>query len=508
MLARQHRDYRLIALLAIVFLTLATGLASAANRVALVVGMSKYETIPSLANAVNDATAIASKLEGLGFQVDRAVDLPLADLVGVVSAFSFKAETADIALIYYAGHGVELNGQNFLVPVDVKITKPSDIGAQAITLKHLLAAVENARKLRIVILDSCRNNPFSDWPVQEVAKVGASDFDSSPTRSLRKQGLAEPSVDKGTLVVYAAKDGEVALDGEGGHSPFARALIEQLPARNVEIGMMFRQVRDAVLRETKNKQEPHFYGSLSGVPFFLAGSDANVAALTDRRQAWGSLAPDQEFQLASLAEEGNVRAMIGLGYMSLAAGDKARFKPEKAFDLFTEAAAKGDPEAMFELGKLYEKGIGTSQDIGKALELYARAADLGFADAINDLGFLHYQGAVGQKPDRKKAIELFLKAADLRHPQAMYNVAALIDDGAVQGKTPEDAGRYLYAALRTGVKDVLDQLERNPNQFKPATRKALQAELARNKLYAGKIDGAIGKGTQRSMRIAFGETVE
>lgn len=505
---RKRNDHRVIILLAVAVLVLTACAADAANRVALVIGMSKYQTIPTLGNAVNDATAIAGKLEGLGFEVDRAIDLPLKDLIRTVSSFSFKSETSEIALVYYAGHGVELNGQNFLVPVDVKITKPSDIGGQAITLKQLLAAVENARKLRIVILDSCRNNPFADWPVQEVAKAGTEDFDTAESRSLRKQGLAEPSVDKGTLVVYAAKDGEVALDGEGGHSPFAQALIDQLPARNIEIGMMFRQVRDAVLRETKNKQEPHFYGSLSGVPFFLAGSDTNVASLTDRKQAWGSLAPDQELQLASLAEDGDVRAMIGLGYMSLAANDKTRFKPEKALALFTQAADRGDPEAMFELGKLYEKGIGTSQDVPKALALYQKAADLGFADAINDLGFLYYQGAVGQKPDRKKAVALFLNAADLRHPQAMYNVAALIDDGAVAGKTPDDAGRYLYAALRTGVKDVLDQLETNPNQFKPATRKALQAELARNKLYAGKIDGAIGKGTQRSMRIAFGETVQ
>ena len=505
---RKSNDHWLITVLAIVLLALTSAAAEAANRVALVIGMSKYQNIPTLANTVNDATAIADKLQGLGFEVDRAIDLPLADLVQTVSNFSFKSETSDIALIYYAGHGVELNGQNFLIPVDVKISKPSDVGAQAVTLKQLLAAVENARKLRIVILDSCRNNPFADWPVQEVAKAGAEDFDSTTTRSLRKQGLAEPSVEKGMMVVYAAKDGEVALDGEGGHSPFARALIEQLPARNVEIGMMFRQVRDAVLKSTKNKQEPHFYGSLSGVPFFLAGADQNVASLTDRKTAWGSLASDQALQLASLAQEGNVRAMIGLGYMSLSTNDKTRFKPEKAFAMFTEASEKGDPEAMFELGKLYEKGIGTDQDVAKALSLYERAADLGFADAINDLGFLYYQGASGLKADKKKAVELFLKAADLRHPQAMYNVAALIDDGVVEGKTPDDAGRYLYAALRTGVKDVLDQLETNPNQFKPATRKALQAELSKNKLYAGKIDGSIGKGTQRSMRIAFGETVE
>jgi hypothetical protein len=309
-------------------------------------------------------------------------------------------------------------------------------------------------------------------------------------------------------VVYAAKDGEVALDGEGGHSPFARALIENLPARNIEIGMMFRQVRDAVIKETKNKQEPHFYGSLSGVPFFLGGADMNIASLTDRKQAWGSLAPDQALQLASLADEGNVRAMIGLGYMSLSTNDKARFNPEKSYELFSKAASEGDPEAMFELGKLYEKGIGTGQDVAKALELYQKSADLGFSDAINDLGFLYYQGASGLKRDQAKAVELFLKAADLRHPQAMYNVAALIDDGVVKGKTPDDAAKYLYAALRSGVKDVLEQLETNPNQFKPATRKALQAELARSSLYAGKIDGSIGKGTQRSMRIAFGETVE
>lgn len=494
--------------IAMALLMISVVAAEAANRVALVIGMSRYQNIPSLANTVNDATAIAEKLKSLGFEVDSAIDQPLATLAETINAFSFKSETSEIALVYYAGHGVELNGQNFLIPVDVKISKPSDIGAQAITLKHLLGSVEHARKLRIVILDSCRNNPFADWPVQEVAKAGTEEFDSTTTRSLKRAGLSAPSVDKGMLVVYAAKDGEVALDGEGGHSPFARALIEQLPARNVEIGMMFRQVRDAVIKETKNKQEPHFYGSLSGVPFFLAGSDMNIASLADRKTAWGSLAADQALQLASLADEGNVRAMIGLGYMSLSTNDKARFDPEKSFELFSKAAEKGDPEAMFELGKLYEKGIGTKQDVAKAMALYEKSADLGFADAINDLGFLYYQGASGFKRDQAKAVELFLKAADLRHPQAMYNAAALIDDGVVKGKTSDDAGKYLYAALRTGVKDVLDQLTNNPNQFKPATRIALQKELARNSLYAGKIDGAIGKGTQRSMRIAFGETVE
>ena len=496
---------RAAVLLVAVMLLASTASAEAAARIALVIGMSKYQNIPTLSNTVADATEISSTLKTLGFQVQTSIDQPLADLVATLNRFSFEAETADIAMVYYAGHGVELGGENFLIPVDVKISKPEQIASQAITLKALLKTVENARKLRVVILDSCRNNPFADWPLQEVAKASSPDYQTGEVTKLRAGGLAAPSADKGMLVVYAARDGQVALDGDGGHSPFARALLKELPARDIEIGMMFRKVRDIVMTETKNKQEPHFYGSLSGVPYFLAGTDMNVASIADRKTAWGSLAPAQELQLASLVEDGNVRAMIGLGYMSLSP-DKSRFKPEKAFELFSRAAGQGDPEAMFELGKLYEKGIGTQQDFARAIDLYRKSADLGFADAINDLGFLYYQGASGLKRDPQKGIDLFLKAADLRHPQAMYNVAALIDDGVVAGKTPDDAARYLYAALRSGVRDVLAQLSERPNQFKPATRKALQAELAKNRFYSGKIDGSIGQGTQRSMRIAFGET--
>ncbi len=494
-------------LLLAVILLVSFGYAQAANRVALVIGMSKYKTIANLENTIPDAMAISATLRDLGFEVETALDKPLADMVDVINKFSFRSETADIALVYYAGHGVELNGQNFLIPVDVNLSKPEQIGQQAITLKSLLGAVENARLLRVVILDSCRNNPFENWPLEETAKVGTSEFQTGDAARVRKGGLAQPSVEKGLLVVYAAKEGEVALDGDGGHSPFARALLKELPERNVEIGMIFRQVRDQVMAETKNRQQPHFYGSLSGVPYFLAGSDMNIASLTDRRQAWGSLAPEQAFQLASLAGEGNTRAMLGLGYMALSP-DKSRFKPDKAFEMFKAAADKGDPEAMFELGKLYEKGIGTEQDVKAAIALYQKSADLGFADAINDLGFLYYQGSAGLARNKDTAINMFLKAADLKHPQAMFNVAALIDDGIVPGKNYTDAAHYLYGALRSGVSDVLQQLTDNPNQFKPATRKALQQELAKNQFYSGSIDGSIGKGTQRSMRLAFGEAVQ
>lgn len=469
-----------------------------ARRVALVVGMSAYTSISPLRNTEADARAVGAMLERLGFTVDLAIDVPLAQMKDAISAFSRKSETADIAMVYYAGHGVEAAGENYLIPVDIHVDDPGKIPEQAVSLRSVLGSVARARKLRIVILDSCRNNPFpASYDLAATAGMAGA--------SATGDGLAVPDPAQGMLVVYAAEGGKVALDGEGEHSPFTSAILESLPRPDVEIGLVFRQVRDRVMSLTANRQQPHFYGSLSGAPFFLAGEDAKVADIADKAGQWQALKPDQAAQLASLAEEGNTRAMIGLGYMALSP-DSAKFQPSEAFRLFGKAAEAGDAEAMFELGKLHEKGIGTPQNVPEALKLYRRSADLGFADAINDLGFLYYQGTEGLPRDPKKAVELFIRAADLRHPQAMFNVAALIDDGIVPGKTPEDAAAYLYQALRAGVDDVLAQLTNRPTMFKPETRRALQAELRRNRFYTGAIDGDLGAGTQRSMRMAFGQT--
>lgn len=469
--------------------------AAAARRMALVIGMSAYTSISPLKNTAADARAVADMLQRLGFTVDLAVDIPLAQMRETVSAFSRKTETSDIALVYYAGHGVEAAGENYLVPVDIDVDDPAKIPEQALSLSAVLHSVEHARKMRIVILDSCRNNPFPALVTAAAAKAV----------SLGGDGLSAPDPSQGMLVVYAAEGGKVALDGDGDHSPFATAILENLPRPNIEIGLVFRQIRDRVMSLTANRQQPHFYGSLSGAPFFLAGEDAAVADIADKASQWQALKPDQEMQLAALASDGDTRAMLGLGYVALTP-DSQKFHPEKAFDLFRRAAEAGDAEAMFELGKLYEKGIGTPQNTAEAIRLYKRSADLGFADAINDLGFLYYQGTEGLPRDPKKAIDFFIRAADLRHPQAMFNVAALIDDGIIPGKTPEDAAAYLYKALRSGVDDVLQQLTERPTAFKPETRRALQAELRRNKFYSGTIDGDIGPGTQRSMRIAFGQS--
>lgn len=469
------------------------------KRVALVVGIAQYETVRPLKNTIEDSELISRTLESLGFEVTKLTDAGLSQLRGTIKDFAFRAETADVALVYYAGHGMEVGGENLLIPADSSAKNRQQAASTSVSLKEVLTAVDRARQLRIVILDSCRDDPF-------VKKEGQGLVTFSVEAGSRA-GLAPPSPERGTLVAFAAKDGAVALDGEGDNSPFALALAENLSRPDLEIGLMFRQVRDAVLRQTGNRQEPHMYGSLSGDPYFLAGRSQQVNSLTrvERRNAWSKLKVDQEVQLAALADEGDTRALKGLAYMRLDPNER-RHDASKAVELLTRAAEAGDPEAQFELARLHEQGIGTEQDVATAIQLYEQSAKAGFADAINDLGFLYFQGGLGIRRDQKRALEHFEQAADLRHSAAMFNFAAMIDDGKVEGKTPKDAGGYLYGALRGGNEDVLQQLETNPAMFKKATRDALQQVLKENGFYDGAIDGQFGPGTKLALREAFGLT--
>ncbi|MGY9060036.1 MAG: caspase family protein, partial [Candidatus Puniceispirillales bacterium] len=365
-------------------------LSFASDRVALVVGMAKYETVVTLDNTVNDAISISKTLEAIGFDVRTLTDATSENFRKAIDDFAFQSETADLALIYFAGHGVEVQGENFLIPVDANVKSNKDVQRQSVSLKQLLAAAGNARKMRIVILDSCRDNPFGD--ALDLAALIETENSASKTRSLTG-GLAKPNPDRGTLVAFAAKDGQKALDGTGINSPFAIALMENLPKPNLEISLLFRQVRDNVLETTRNQQEPHTYGSLSGTPYYLAGSSIANSDVenSDLRVAWSDIMPDQESQLVKLAGQGDTRSMIGLAYIRLNSED-SRYAPSKAAQYLILASDEGSAEAQFELAKLYETGLGVEQNIDRALELYELSASADFPDALNDLGFLYFQG--------------------------------------------------------------------------------------------------------------------
>lgn len=466
-----------------------------AAKIAMVIGMGAYQHVPGLKNTLNDAKGVGAHLEQVGFAVTYALDTPQAKLLDMLETFSFQAETAEVALIYYAGHGVESAGENFLIPVDAQVTSISDVARVSVSLQQLLASVDRARKMRIVILDACRNNPFGET------------LTSGEAAGPAQKGLAEVNPEQGTLVAFAAKGGQVALDGKGQNSPYATALMDSVVQSDLEIGLMFRRVRDEVLASTGNRQEPWTYGSLSGTPFYLAGATgAPVAAsAADPRLAWADIKPDTESQMRALAEQGDTRSMIGLAYLAQNPED-SRYDPKLAFDYMSRAAAAGEAEAEFELAKIYERGLGVAPDAKRALELYQAAADQGYADALNDLGFLHFQGGLGLPPDQAKGIDYFRRAADQRHPEAMFNMAGMIDGGFIKDKGPSDAAAYLYDALRVGSDEVLNQLSTNAEAFSEPTRKALQKLLAEHDFYAGKADGTFGPGAITAIRKAYGLT--
>jgi tetratricopeptide (TPR) repeat protein len=229
------------------------------KRVALVIGNSNYRAAPTLPNARRDADAVAAALRGVGFAtVNLASDLPKEKFVDALRDFARLSEQADWALIYYAGHGIELNRINYLIPVDARLETDRDVQFETLPLDQVLSAVEGARKLRIILLDACRENPFA----RQMRRTLAS-------RSIGR-GLARVEPDGGTLVAYAAKHGEVALDGDGGNSPFVTALVRHIATPGIEINKLFRLVRDDVLAATGRMQEPFVYGSLPGEDFYFA----------------------------------------------------------------------------------------------------------------------------------------------------------------------------------------------------------------------------------------------
>ena len=240
-------------------LAMASTEARAEKRVALVIGNSAYQNASKLTNPVNDANAMADLFRRAGFDVVEAkLDLGNLEFKRVAREFTAVARDADVAVMYFAGHGIEVNGTNYLVPTDARLATDFDVEDEALSLDRLVRALEPARRLRLIILDACRDNPF----IQKMQRSVASRAVAS--------GLAkvEPTTSD-TLVAFAAKAGSTADDGRGTNSPFTTALLNHLtvPGRDVRIALGF--VRDEVIKTTGNKQEPFVYGSLGGATVAL-----------------------------------------------------------------------------------------------------------------------------------------------------------------------------------------------------------------------------------------------
>ncbi|KIZ47999.1 MULTISPECIES: caspase family protein [Rhodopseudomonas] len=225
------------------------------KRVALVVGNSTYESVPQLPNPSRDAQSVAKLFEDAGYNVTLAIDVGNLEFKRAIRKFETDADDAEIAVLYYAGHGIEIGGTNYLIPVNARLISDRDADDEAIPLERMVSSADGAKKLRVVILDACRDNPFT-VKMRRERKVASRGVHSG-------LGKIEPT-STDTLIAYAAKAGSTAEDGEGQHSPFTTAILKNLTVPGLDIRLAFGRVRDEVLKSTNNRQEPFVYGSLGG----------------------------------------------------------------------------------------------------------------------------------------------------------------------------------------------------------------------------------------------------
>lgn len=334
---------RLILLTAALFAPLAARAeAEHEKRIALVVGISAYQNAPHLANPVNDARAIGDALRRLNFDVTELYDPNLWQLNEGIRSFGIRATAADVAVVYYAGHGVQVDRENFLLPSDVKLERERDLLYEAVPLDRLLGEVSQAAHVGIVLLDSCRNNPFINNRLSRSMFVAGRGVTTTP-------GLARvDNVPRNTMVVMAAKADQIAEDGID-HSPFAAALLAHFQIPGLELSLFFRSVRDTVLRATHNRQEPYVFSSLGAEPFYFNPRPPNrppsLAAITPLQLAEGAAAtplgiplptdPDQDpltIRIIGMPRYGEVRIEgkpVGLNAVVTAEQFKtATYKPE------------------------------------------------------------------------------------------------------------------------------------------------------------------------------------
>jgi uncharacterized caspase-like protein len=237
---------------------------SVERRVALVIGNGSYVYSPTLKNAINDGRAMTRLLTQLGFEVFSGIDVNRDAMEDLIASFTEKVQNADVALTFYAGHGIQVDGRNYLLPVDAKLERRADV-RRLIDAQWLVEEAGRAKRLALVILDACRDNPLAGLLQTKERSLGVG-------RGLTMIQHQPPN----TLVAYATAADATAADGAGDNSPYTTALLQHLPTPGLEIGLTFRRVRDTVITRTDGRQQPFTYGSLGGEELYLVPKSVPV----------------------------------------------------------------------------------------------------------------------------------------------------------------------------------------------------------------------------------------
>jgi len=258
-----------MALLAFVFLAIATAGAHAEKRVALVIGNSKYKHAAELRNPANDANLVADKLSALSFQVIKGIDLDEGGMRQAINEFAHDLATAEVALLFYAGHGLQVSGQNYLLPVTADLKNEIDLQFQGVAVNFLLRIMESSNRTSILLLDACRNNPLADRLARSMTSGRGATVSS---------GLARIETGVGTYIGFATSPDSVALDGDGDNSPFTTALARYISSPGVDIESIMRNVRSDVISATNGHQVPWGNSSLIGRGFIFNKAESEGSA--------------------------------------------------------------------------------------------------------------------------------------------------------------------------------------------------------------------------------------
>ena len=454
---RRRPLWRAAVLAALLLPWVAPSPAFAAGRVALVVGNGAYTQTSPLANPVNDARAVGAALVRIGFDVKVLENLDEDAMDDALGEFEEDSVAADVALLFYAGHGMEMNGANYLIPVDARLASASAVSRETVALDSVLAAMAGAGT-RIVILDACRNNPF------------VRSMRGAARANVRSGGLAAVASGEGLLVAYAAAAGDVAADGDRSeNSPYTTALLEHLERPGVDVRVMLGDV-GAEVRGRTGDQQPFVYSSLSG-ELHLVGDDSDVTVADDaviaaRLQQETTFWDSVRNSTNPAAFDSYLRAYPNGRFADLARNRLVRLRgavgdppPTAAADhgdieqidiaRLRLMAGQGDARAQTELGERYEEGRGMGRDYGMAVSWFRRAAEQGHAPGQAALGFMYDNGR-GLPHDDGEAVRWYRSAAEQGDARGQNNLGVMYDHGRGVPRDVGEAVRLYRLAAEQG----------------------------------------------------------
>lgn len=469
--------------------------AQAERRVALVIGNSNYENAGKLTNPKNDAEAVSAALKRLGFEVLTGIDTDIQKMISLVRDFSKALEGADVALFYYAGHGLQVDGNNYLAPIDADLSDRADLDFGTVKLSSVMRQMNRQGAANLVFLDACRDNPL--------AKTLARSLASSSRSATIGRGLARVEASVGTLISYATQPGNVALDGTDGHSPFTKALLKHIETPGLDVSTMMIRVRQDVIKATEQKQVPWDHSSLTGQFYFVPREETEVAAVdltTDNNRS---------------ANNGTTRA----AQTRLQAEQSAM---ELAF--WNTVKDTNDPDLLQTYIDRFPDGV--YANLARVLKNRARAAravDVASANPQADTDEDAPQATEGQpettvastdqtpgEPDtedpgkagkddpeqgKRVALAKLRNKANGGDRDAALELARHYEEAG----QPERAAEFAMIVIKDAGDKGADHFLSDTGAWTKDFWKALQGKLRDQSLYAGGIDGVPGQGTKRAV---------